>query len=151
MLRIKKQQIDGTLFFGLKRSEYIATALSISMPVEPVHRTNLANISSIQLINPCFWMYFKAIPFMKIFRTIHNWQLYWGWSLSQAPGNFFVNTTVLNLIYLLKHPWWFSFTDGYCNCGQFLPCLAVCTNHSCLPQKKICWPLWQYMWSCTCM
>jgi hypothetical protein len=71
MLRIKKQQIDGTLFFGLKRSEYIATALSISMPLEPVYRTNLANINSIQLIDP-FWMYSKAVPFMKIFCTIHN-------------------------------------------------------------------------------
>jgi hypothetical protein len=62
MLRIKKQQIDGTLFFGLKRSEYVATALRISMPVGLVYRTNLANISSIQLIDPCFWMYSKGIP-----------------------------------------------------------------------------------------
>jgi hypothetical protein len=72
MLRIKKQQIDGTLFFGLKRSEYVATALSISMPVELVYRTNLAKISIIQLIDPCFWMYSKAIPFIKVFCTIHD-------------------------------------------------------------------------------
>jgi hypothetical protein len=72
MLRIKKQQIDGTLFFGLKRSEYVATALSISMPVKLIYRTNLANISSIQLIDPCFGMHSKVIPFMKIFHTIHD-------------------------------------------------------------------------------
>jgi hypothetical protein len=72
VLRIKKQQIDGTLFFGLKRSEHVATALSISMSVEPVYRTNLANITSIQIADPCFWMGSKAISFMKIFFTIHD-------------------------------------------------------------------------------
>jgi hypothetical protein len=72
MLRIKKQQIDWTLFFGLKRSEHVATALSISMPVEPVYRRNLANITSNQIVDPCFWMGSKAISFMKIFFTIHD-------------------------------------------------------------------------------
>jgi hypothetical protein len=72
VLRIKKQQIDGTLFFGLKSSEHVATALSISLPVEPVYRTNLANITSIQLVDPCFWMGSKAISFVKIFFTIHD-------------------------------------------------------------------------------
>lgn len=137
MLRIKKPQIDRTLFFGLKSSEYVATALSISMPVEPVYRTNLVNISSVQLIVPCFWMYSKVIPFIKIFRTIHDWQLYWGWFLSQAPGEFFVNTTVLNLIYLWSTCGGFlSLTGTATVANSFLAWLCAPTTLVCLRKRS---------------